>query len=410
MVLFNQMLEAQRRFQLELFSKTGVVGVGLGYKDHKGERTDQLAVVALVEQKKPKAAIRDEDMVPPELDGAKTDVIEVGVLRAQLNSGTRDEWRPKIPPGVSIGHYQVTAGTFGVLVYDRITGEPLILSNNHVLANSNDASIGDPILQPGPTDGGTNPSDLVARLLRFGKLTYIGEPAASVPNPIVGEMPAAPTTPTTPTNPIPTTPISPTNPTKPTSPTTPTTPPASNDGCAQLIISLGNTLARMNNSQTRLTTVQAASVAYDPYQATTIEAQAAIVENQFDAALARPVDSSVFSNELLKIGRVTGTMPPKLGAKVRKTGRTTDYTEGSITVVNTIVDVGYNTLAGKRTARFSGQVMCTGMSQGGDSGSLIVDAESQNAVGLLFAGSGTATIFTPIELVLAKLNVQLNPR
>jgi hypothetical protein len=407
MALFNQMLEAQRRFQLELFSKTGVVGVGLGYKDNKGERTDQLAVVALVEQKKPKAALRDEDMVPPELDGAKTDVIEVGVIRAQLNSGTRDEWRPKIPPGVSIGHYQVTAGTFGVLVYDRITGEPLILSNNHVLANSNDATIGDPILQPGPTDGGDNPSDLVARLLRFGKLTYIGEAGSGIANPIVGEMPTAPTTPTTPTAPLPTTPVSPTN---PVTPTNPTIPPASNDGCAQLIVALGNSLARMNKSDTRLTTVQAASVAYDPYQASTIEAQAAIVENQFDAALARPVDSSVFSNELLKIGRITGTMAPKLGAPVRKIGRTTDYTEGSITVVNTIVDVGYNTLAGKRTARFSGQVMCTGMSQGGDSGSLIVDAASQNAVGLLFAGSGTATIFTPIELVLAKLNVQLNPK
>ena len=30
------------------------------------------------------------------------------------------------------------------------TGERLILSNNHVIANSNDAAIGDQILQPGP--------------------------------------------------------------------------------------------------------------------------------------------------------------------------------------------------------------------------------------------------------------------
>ena len=46
------------------------------------------------------------------------------------------------------------------------------------------------------------------------------------------------------------------------------------------------------------------------------------------------------------------------------------------------------------------------MSQGGDSGSLIVELNSQTAVGLLFAGSGTATIFTPIERVLAEMNVQ----
>ena len=45
------------------------------------------------------------------------------------------------------------------------TGERLILSNNHVLANSNDASPGDPIIQPGAADGGTvgaDPAEVVA--------------------------------------------------------------------------------------------------------------------------------------------------------------------------------------------------------------------------------------------------------
>jgi hypothetical protein len=41
------------------------------------------------------------------------------------------------------------------------------LSNNHVLANSNNAKIGDAILQPGPYDGGTIPNDIIARLSRF---------------------------------------------------------------------------------------------------------------------------------------------------------------------------------------------------------------------------------------------------
>jgi hypothetical protein len=53
--------------------------------------------------------------------------------------------------------------------------------------------------------------------------------------------------------------------------------------------------------------------------------------------------------------------------------------------------------------------MTTGMSAGGDSGSLIVDKNSQKAVGLLFAGSGTATIFTPIDLVLNALQVRITP-
>jgi hypothetical protein len=67
------------------------------------------------------------------------------------------KYRP-CPGGVSIGHYQITAGTFGVVVYrpkePPETGyDRFILSNNHVLANSNQAEIGDPITQPGPCDG-----------------------------------------------------------------------------------------------------------------------------------------------------------------------------------------------------------------------------------------------------------------
>ena len=45
------------------------------------------------------------------------------------------------------------------------------MSNNHVLANSNAAALGDPILQPGPFDGGTDPADRIARLSRFIPIT-----------------------------------------------------------------------------------------------------------------------------------------------------------------------------------------------------------------------------------------------
>ena len=43
----------------------------------------------------------------------------------------------------------------------------MILSNNHVLANVNEASIGDAILQPGAHDGGVNPDDQIATLEDF---------------------------------------------------------------------------------------------------------------------------------------------------------------------------------------------------------------------------------------------------
>jgi len=62
MVLINQFLEAQRQFQLDLLSKRGVVGVGIGYKNAEEGNSDELSVVAMVDQKKPLAAIQDEDL------------------------------------------------------------------------------------------------------------------------------------------------------------------------------------------------------------------------------------------------------------------------------------------------------------------------------------------------------------
>ena len=108
------------------------------------------------------------EIVPKSIADADTDVIEVGDVRALART---ERMRP-VRPGSSIGHYKVTAGTFGAVVYDIKTGEPLILSNNHVLANSTcgkdgRAKIGDPILQPGRHDSGREPHDVIGHLYRF---------------------------------------------------------------------------------------------------------------------------------------------------------------------------------------------------------------------------------------------------
>ena len=58
--------------------------------------------------------------------------------------------RRPLEAGVSVGHYQVTAGTLGFIVDDQ--DATYVLSNNHVLANVNDAEPGDPCLQPGVAD------------------------------------------------------------------------------------------------------------------------------------------------------------------------------------------------------------------------------------------------------------------
>ena len=59
----------------------------------------------------------------------------------------------------------------------RRAGKVFVLSNDHVLANSNDARRGDAILQPGPHDGGAFPADHIASLEDFVPIAFL-EPAS----------------------------------------------------------------------------------------------------------------------------------------------------------------------------------------------------------------------------------------
>jgi hypothetical protein len=95
------------------------------------------------------------------------------VVAARFNSLEFTSRMRPAKSGISIGHRDITAGTLGGLVRDRESGDTVILSNNHVLGNSNDGAEGDAILQPGPADGGTFPADHIARLTRFVEIDFI---------------------------------------------------------------------------------------------------------------------------------------------------------------------------------------------------------------------------------------------
>jgi hypothetical protein len=75
------------------------------------------------------------------------------------------------PIGVSTGHPNITAGTIGCRVKDA-QGNVYALSNNHVYADENRASIGDNVLQPGPYDGGENPRDAIGTLSAFEPIVF----------------------------------------------------------------------------------------------------------------------------------------------------------------------------------------------------------------------------------------------
>src|SRR5215217_1307930 len=134
-----------------------------------------------------------------------------------------------------------------------------------------------------------------------------------------------------------------------------------------------------------------------------------------DAAVAQLRSGTMDSTGFIEdIGVPSSTtVNPSVGLGVAKSGRTTGFTTGSISSINTSVSVQYQRgcNSGKKfTVSYTRQVVINSstFSAGGDSGSLIVSNNaSHNPVALLYAGSSTSTIGNPIGEVLTKLGAAL---
>jgi hypothetical protein len=130
--------------------------------------------------------------------------------------------------------------------------------------------------------------------------------------------------------------------------------------------------------------------------------------NKVDCAIAALKANSLANSSVLFIGPPTGRAPARIDMVVHKFGRTTGFTVGRVTSIETDVSVRYE--AGQMT--FANQMIIVGLSDqpfsaGGDSGSLILERASNTAVGLLFAGSATHTIANHIDDVLGAMSVSL---
>lgn len=223
--------------------------------------------------------------------GDEVDIRYCGRVRAQHWYRGRND---PLLPGVSLGHPDVTAGTLGCFATDDDSGALGVLSNNHVLANVNAASIGDAIRQPGTLDGGAA-ADRIGQLERFVPLGF------------------------------------------------------------------GNAVNRLDCAWARL-----------------------------DGS-RRHLLSEIRDSSGSKLGDIARTQPVTLSLldDVQKIGRTTGHSHGVVTAINVVnlkVDMG-----GGLVSRFDGitQIEATGstaFSDGGDSGSLILDDAFAPAA-LLFAGS-----------------------
>lgn len=257
----------------KLLSLKNVVGVGIGFKNVGEESTGEPAFIVYVEKKIRSSDLHRSHIVPKKINGLDTDVVEIGRVK-MLDIRTSRE-RPCMP-GVSIGHYQSTAGTLGAVVRDKKTKDLMILSNNHVMANGSSfqeikAKIGDPILQPGPYDGGKI-EDRIATLYRFIPL------AKSVS---VSDCPVA------------------------------------------------SGVAKASTRALQLFKRDYELRFYKNYK----------TENTVDCAVAKLDSKDLVLPAILEIGSVTGVAEAKPGMMVMKSGRTTGLTSGKVKSIGTTLQV-----------------------------------------------------------------------
>jgi hypothetical protein len=116
-------------------------------------------------------------LIPRQIGEFTTDVIE-GSYRP--HAGLPTQRQNPLCGGSSISDIlHLSAGTLGCLVRDRLTGQPMILSNWHVLVVEWFSRVGKPICQPGRLDGG-DARDIVATLTRHAMQHHIDAAVATL--------------------------------------------------------------------------------------------------------------------------------------------------------------------------------------------------------------------------------------
>jgi len=290
-----------------------VVGVGIGRKIVKGTATARPCVRLYVARKLDRKLVPASSLLPPEIGGAETDVIEVGPLRAQSRIPMSRKRRRPALPGCSIGFRLAAphddllmAGTLAAVVAQG--DRRFILSNNHVLAAENELAIGTAIYQPGLLDHGDPNADAIAQLSHFVPLTPAPTP------------------------------------------------------------------------------------------------------NRVDCAIAEITDAGLVAARVLpRIGRLTSAEPIAAveGMSVEKVGRGTGYTMGKVFDVSAHLTLQYDL----GELEFIDQMLIRGASAPfsayGDSGALVVNAESGRATGLLIGGHGEFSVANHLEDVLTLLDAAL---
>lgn len=170
-------MEVQERNTDALMTKPGVVGTAVGLRGDGAPVVLVLTEHALV------------GGLPRSMEGVPVLVKVTGKIYSRHHKPGHDKGGngedPPPPPGgcestteksrpacigMSTGHPAITAGTIGARVTDGTN--VYALSNNHVYANANAASIGNAVIQPGTFDGGSSPADDIGTLADFEPIIF----------------------------------------------------------------------------------------------------------------------------------------------------------------------------------------------------------------------------------------------
>jgi hypothetical protein len=170
-------LEIKERVAADLLKLQGVHAVGVGAKVIGGEPTGEKAIKVFVEHKRPLAEVPAEERVPAEIEGVKTDVVEMPVptllqaVPGQLFGAHRvdeHEYRP-VRGGTQIARAAGSGvGTLGcTCIVKNDPNTVIALTNHHVIyGNCSDKPNHEQVGQPnGETSSSDCCSDIIGTVL-----------------------------------------------------------------------------------------------------------------------------------------------------------------------------------------------------------------------------------------------------
>jgi hypothetical protein len=122
---YDRILAAKEAAQSRLLSIPGVHAVGIGAKYVHGKRTSEPSIIVYTVKKKPLSEIDPLQVIPPEIDGIKTDVIEAGVPRDLAAEFPDESSYHRIEGGIQIQNRGGPGDYFGTLGFIAHTLDPV---------------------------------------------------------------------------------------------------------------------------------------------------------------------------------------------------------------------------------------------------------------------------------------------